>query len=116
MTGGPDGTKPPTCDDSGRCTSCCPLAGGWGSEPPSDFPGGSEVRNLPANTGEMGLTPGGKDPLEKEMATHSSILAREIPRTEEPDGLQSMGSQKSRTRLSNSKTTTGFLNAMRPDA
>ena len=34
-------------------------------------------------------------PLEKEMATHSSILAWEIPWTEEPDGLQSMGFQKS---------------------
>ena len=33
------------------------------------------------------------------MATHSSVLAWEIPWTEEPDGLQSMGSQKSRTRL-----------------
>ena len=39
-------------------------------------------------------------PLEKEMATHSSILARKIPGTEEPDRLQSMGPQ-SRTRLSN---------------
>ena len=38
-------------------------------------------------------------PLEKEMATHSSILAWEIPGTEEPGGLQSMGSQKSQTRL-----------------
>ena len=34
---------------------------------------------------------GREDPLEKEMATHSSILAWEIPRTEEPGGLQSMG-------------------------
>ena len=34
------------------------------------------------------------DPLEKEMATHSSILAWEIPRTEEPGGLQFMGLQK----------------------
>ena len=41
----------------------------------------------------------GKDPLEKEKATHSSFLAWEIPGTEEPGGLQSMGSQ-SRTRLS----------------
>ena len=41
-----------------------------------------------------------EDLLEKEMATHSSILAWEIPRTEEPGGLQSMGSQKSQTRLS----------------
>ena len=38
---------------------------------------------------------GQEDPLEKEMATHSSILAWEIPWTEEPDGLQSMGLQKS---------------------
>ena len=37
---------------------------------------------------------GGEDPLEEEMATHSSILAWEIPRTEEPGGLQSMGSQR----------------------
>ena len=41
----------------------------------------------------------GEDPLEKEMATHSGILAWEIPGTEEPGGLQSMGSQKSQTRL-----------------
>ena len=41
-----------------------------------------------------------EDPLEKEMATHSSILAWEIPWTEEPGGLQSMGSQKSQTGLS----------------
>ena len=34
---------------------------------------------------------GWEDPLEKKMATHSSILAWRIPRTEEPDGLQSMG-------------------------
>ena len=36
---------------------------------------------------------GGEDPLEKEMATHSSILAWKIPWTEEPGGLQSSGSQ-----------------------
>ena len=39
---------------------------------------------------------GQKDPLEKEMATHSSIFACRIPWTEEPGGLQSMGSQKVR--------------------
>ena len=50
------------------------------------FPGGSVVKNLPAMQ-EMG-----EDPLQKEMATYSSILAWEIPRTEEPGGLQSMGS------------------------
>ena len=43
---------------------------------------------------------GGEYPLEKEMATHSSILAWEIPWTEEPGGLQSMGSQKNWTQLS----------------
>ena len=37
---------------------------------------------------------GWEDPLEKEMATHSTIPAWEIPRTEEPGGLQSMGSQE----------------------
>ena len=42
---------------------------------------------------------GWEDPLEKEMATHSNILAWEIPWTEEPSGLQSMASQ-SWTRLS----------------
>ena len=42
-----------------------------------------------------------EDPLEKEMAIHSSILAWEISWTEEPGGLQSLGSQKSQTWLSN---------------
>ena len=37
---------------------------------------------------------GQEDPLEEEMATHSSLLAWEVPQTEEPGGLQSMGSQK----------------------
>ena len=41
-------------------------------------------------------SPGKEDPLEEEMATHSSILVRKIPWTEEPLGLQSMGSQKVR--------------------
>ena len=39
---------------------------------------------------------GWEDPLEKEMATHASILARRIPWTEEPSGLQSIGSQRVR--------------------
>ena len=43
---------------------------------------------------------GREDPLEKEMASHSSILAWEIPWTEDPDRLQSMGSQNSQTQLS----------------
>ena len=41
-----------------------------------------------------------EDPLEQEIATHSSILAWEIPWTEEPGGLQTVESQKSQTRLS----------------
>ena len=39
---------------------------------------------------------GGEDPLQKEMTMHFSILAWEIPRTGEPDGLQSLGSQRVR--------------------
>ena len=41
----------------------------------------------------------GEDPLEEEMETHSSILAWEIPQTEEPCGLQSIGSQSVRNNL-----------------
>ena len=48
----------------------------------------------PANVGDVGLSLGGEDPLEEEMATHSSSLALEIPWTEESGGLQSMRSQK----------------------
>ena len=44
---------------------------------------------------------GWEDPLAKEMATHCSSLAWEIPRTEDPGGLQSMGSQKRWTQLNN---------------
>ena len=60
------------------------------------FPGGSVVKNLPAVQETWVQSLGWEDPLEKEMATHSSILAWEIPWTEEPGGLQSMGSQKVR--------------------
>ena len=48
------------------------------------------VKNLPAGAGDPGL---GRS-LEEGMAAHSSILAWRIPRTEEPGGLQSMGSQR----------------------
>ena len=51
------------------------------------FPGSSVFKNLPANSGDVGSIPGQEDPLEKEMATHSSILAWKIPWTEEPGGL-----------------------------
>ena len=49
---------------------------------------------------------GWEDPLEKEMATYSSILAWEIPRTEEPGGLQSLGSQRVRHNLAHMRTST----------
>ena len=55
---------------------------------------------------------GGEDPLEEEMATHSSVLAWEIPWTEEPGGLQSTGSQRVGQDLG-TKTTTKKLNVLR---
>ena len=64
------------------------------------FPGGSAVKN-PLAMQEMWVRSlGWKDPLEKEMAAHSSILAWEIPWREEPSRLQSMGSPKSQIQLS----------------
>ena len=47
------------------------------------FPGGTVVKNLPELRETWNLSLGREDPLEKEMATHSSILAWEMPRTEE---------------------------------
>ena len=61
------------------------------------FPGGSAVKNLPAmqETQEMQIqTLGQKDPLEKGIATHSTILAWRIPWTEKPGELPSMGLQR----------------------
>ena len=72
----------------------------------SDTSSASQValveKNPPVKAGDIrdvDLTPhrGREDPLEKEMATHSDILAWRVPRTEEPGGLQSMGSPKSQT-------------------
>ena len=57
------------------------------------------VKNLPAMQEPQVQSLSWEDPLEKETATHSSIFAWRIPWTEEPDGLQSMGSQ-SQTRQS----------------
>ena len=57
--------------------------------------GGSVVKNLPAMQEMWVQSLGQEDPLEKKMATLSTVLAWEIPWTEEPAGLQSMGSQKS---------------------
>ena len=61
------------------------------------FPGGSPVTNPPAKQEMWVWSLGGEYPLEEEMATHSSILAWEIPWTEEPGSLQSMWLQKSWT-------------------
>ena len=54
------------------------------------------VKNLPAMQETQVQSLGQKDPLEEEMATHSSILAWGIPWTEEPGGVQSMGPQRVR--------------------
>ena len=66
------------------------------------FPSGSAVKNLPAMQEMRAQSLGREDPLEKERATNSSTFAWEIPWTEEPDGLQSKGSRKNLTWLSNS--------------
>ena len=58
------------------------------------FPVGSVVKNLPAMQEIWVQFLGHEDPLEKGMATYSSILAQEIPWTEEPGGLQSVGSKR----------------------
>ena len=55
------------------------------------FPGGSDSKESACNAGDLGSIPGLEDPLEEGMAIHSSILAWEIPWTEEPGGLQPMG-------------------------
>ena len=60
---------------------------GW-----EDFSGGSVVKNPPAMQETWIQSLDQDDPLEEEMATHSSVLAWRIPWTEEPGGPQSMGS------------------------
>ena len=65
--------------------------------PTLGFPRGSVVKNLPVNAGDagnVGSILGWENSLEEEMASHSSILAQEIPSTEEPGWLQSMWSQR----------------------
>ena len=61
------------------------------------FPGGSAVKNPSAMQEVWVRSLGQEDPLEKEIAIHSRILAWEIPWREEPGGLQSMQLQKSWT-------------------
>ena len=65
-----------------------------------NFPGGSAVKDPPAKQEMQVPSLGQEDALEEGMATCSSILVWEIPWTEKPGGLQSIGSQKSWTQLS----------------
>ena len=61
---------------------------------PKSFPGGSDGKESTCNAGDPGSILGSGRPLEKGMATHSSIIAWRIPWTEEPGGQQSIGSQR----------------------
>ena len=61
---------------------------------PDHLPGGSDGKASVYNAGDLGLIPGSGRSLEKDMAIHSSTIAWKIPWTEEPDRLQSMGSQR----------------------
>ena len=73
------------------------------------------VKNPLANAGDvrdMGLIQGWEDPLEKEMATHSSSLAWTVPWTEEPGGLPSMGSQKSCAHWSDNRNKNNSFDAV----
>ena len=91
---------------------CAFLTELWGALPPCShywkriqvstsggFPGHSAAKNLPAMQEMRVQLLHWEDPLEKETATQSSILAWETPWTEEPRGLQSMGSQRDRHNL-----------------
>ena len=60
------------------------------------FPDSSDGKESAWNTGDKGSIPGSRTSTEKEMATHSSILAWEVPWMEEPGGLGSMGLQRVR--------------------
>ena len=84
-----------------NCLICCEKS--RLEEKCGGFLGGRVVKNPPANAGDtrdMGLILGLGRSLEKEMTTHSNILACKLPWTEEPGGLQSMESQKSWMQLS----------------
>ena len=59
-----------------------------------NFPGGSVLKKLSAKKEAVARSLGREDTLEKEIVTHSSILGWEIPWTEEPGRLQSLGSQR----------------------
>ena len=60
------------------------------------FPSGSDGKEFTCSVGDLDSIPGAEDSLEREMATHSSILAWKIPWTDEPCRIESMGSQRVR--------------------
>ena len=74
------------------------------------FSGGSLVTNLPIKQETYVQSQGQEGPLEKEMATHSSILAWEIPWTDESGGLQSKRSQRVRDNVATQCESTNFTN------
>ena len=75
------------------------------------FPSGSGVKNLPTMWEVRVRSLGWEDPLEKGMATHSSILAQRVPWTEEPGGLQTMESQRAgHDWATNTDTHTSLVN------
>ena len=68
--------------------------------------------NLPAHAGTLVWSLGQEDSLEEEMATHSSIPAWDIPRTEEPGGLQSMGVAESDTTEQSSTRAYNYMKVL----
>ena len=70
------------------------IRGAWKTGQLQGFPVAQRLNRLPGMQETRVRSPGREDPLEKEMAPHSSILAWRIPWREEPSRLQSMGSQR----------------------
>ena len=106
-------TRYKTCNYGEKCVRCLKTCichafySLWG------FPGGSEVKVSACNAGDLGSIPPLGRYLEKEMATHSSILAWRIPWTEEPDGLHIVHRvAKNQTWLSDFTFTFTLLSAL----
>ena len=88
-------TRRPLCSRIPTGISWSSLGGLKGVKPPEAF--GERPRDWSLGHAGWVRSLGGEDPLEKEMATHSSILAWKIPWTEESGGLQSVGPKESDT-------------------
>ena len=80
----------------------------WLSNIPLGYPGGSMVKNLPANGGAVGSISGSGRYPEEVSGSTPSIFTWEIPRTEDSGELQSLGSEKNRIQLSDKITRTIF--------